>query len=195
MRRSALIFLALSFVAYWLWSNDPPNELALGPVFPSIFHTYSDAEKTSFKIDPELHRWLVNEADKWDGSPRASTALVIELKRRALTFSVADLRILSLWVEDPALPLPERRLSVYLVSLCESAQSKESLKEIGLSPIPALIDLKAYSNEVNLRVQALDNLVKRLPSAESETYLKHFLSSTNDPALARHAQFWLDQLS
>ena len=206
MRRTVLAFFGFAFIVYWLWTAELPTDGAasLDPVLPSIVRLLPLKAKRSFaaltesketRSDNELTTWLDLEAEKV-GRPDANpNATVLRLKRKALSLRPGELSILKSIALNSAVSSDERFLAVYIIGLSESMAAKDQLKEIGQAPFPPTPNGRAYSDEVVIRAHALESLIQRLSPSDAVIYLKDLLAKTADPALARHARYWLTRLS
>lgn len=204
MRKTSLAFLALAFVIYWLFAANLPLDrpAALDPVLPSLVHMLPfsinrrpAAQNNDDKPDlTGIRHWLSLEAVKAGRVDSDPSATVLDLKKRALTLKNSELEILKATALSPEASGDERFLSVYIIGLAESAAARDFLKEIGGARLPSTVNDRAYSDEVVIRAHALDAVVKRLSPADSIKYLKDVLANTTDPAVARHARYWLGRL-
>lgn len=202
-RRTLTAFLGLGFAAYWLISHDFPSERAmtLDPVLPSIIRTTQTLQlketltKVRSTAADDILMWLKHKASQIGQTDPNPVATQARLRERALKFSRGDLILL----KDRALReggnADERFLAVYLLGLSESAFALDLLKEIGQVPIPPLRSDRAYSDEFSIRAHALESVVRRSLPKDSVVFLKKILTKTTDPALAKHAQYWLSRLS
>ena len=60
--------------------------------------------------------------------------------------------------------------------------------------MPPTTSARAHSDEVVIRANAVESLVQRLSSSESTQFLKEVIAKTGDPALAKHARYWLNRV-
>ncbi len=206
MRRTLLAFFGFAFVIYWLWTADLPTDsiASLDPVLPNIVRMLPLPAKRALQslhdskdmaAESELRSWLNVESQKV-GKPDANpSATVLRIKKRALSFGPHELEILKSVALNAGASTDERFMAVYTIGLAESLAAKEQLEEIGQSPLPQTANDRAYSDEVVIRAHALEALVQRLSPSASVAYLKKLLAKTSDPALARHARYWLNRLS
>jgi hypothetical protein len=192
LRKTSLAFLALAFVIYWLFTAQPADDrqasLSLDPVLPSIIRLMPKPDING------IRRWLSKEADKVGRIDSNPSATVLRFKKKALSLTATELDILKSTALSPGASGDERFLAVYIIGLAESAAARDMLKEIGRTPLPPTAPDRAFSDEVVIRAHALEAVVGRLNPAESVQYLREILAHTNDPALAKHAKYWLNRL-
>lgn len=207
LRRALTAFFGLSFLFYFFWNSDPigDRKLSLDPVKPQITRApaariYEPPPLLPTKAQsrakaPDIGGWLRQESElvgQIDPDPHQTT---LRLKRKAAHLSAPDIRILKTAALDKTRPGDERFLAVYILGFSASGTALEALKEIGQTRIADTANDREYSDEFILRAQAVESLVKRLPPQASVDYLKKLLGSTADPAIAKHAQYWLSRLS
>ena len=123
-----------------------------------------------------------------------STAAAIRLKRRALGLSPEELEALRTVALDPGAPSEQRVLAVHMIGLSESAAARDQLEKIGSAVMPSSPDEKGYANEVTVRTQALETLLKRLNPDAAARVLNEIIAKTHDSALLRRARYWLGRL-
>ena len=208
MRKSSVAFLGLAFVIYWLWTVDAPSsgqQAALNPVIPSLIRmlpfppksqlTTPSPALTASAYDPSgLRRWLTDEAVKVGRVDTNPSSTVLRLKKKALTLSSAQVELLKDVALDQSSVGDERFLAVYLIGLSESAKARESLIQIGQTPIPSTANEKAYSDEVVIRAHAMEGAIKHMNPSDSVRFLQEILTNTKDPTLEKHARYWLARL-
>lgn len=208
MRKTSIAFLGLAFVIYWLWAVDNPvgQQASLNPVIPSFIHALPFPTKRQVasvnplppplaKYDASgIRQWLSEEASRVGRVDNNPSSTVVRLKKKALSLTPAQLQLFKAVALDQGSVGDERFLAVYMIGLSESAAARDCLKEIGQTPIPSTANDRAYSDEVVIRAHAMEGAIKRMNPADSVKFLQDILGNTNDPALARHAKYWLSRL-
>jgi hypothetical protein len=207
MRTSALAFLGLVFVGYWLYTADIPRDqqASFEPQLPALIRILPSSAKQRWFSHPSqdskstpdttgIHRWLLDESMKLGRPDRNPSAAVLQMKQKALSLKPEELKVLRDICLSPSASGDERFLAIYIISLAESAQARDLLKEIAVTPLPQTSGDRAYSDEVVIRANALEAVVRRLNKDESKKYLEDMLAKTQDPSLARHARYWLTRL-
>lgn len=203
MRRLLTAFFGFIFVVYFLYTSDLPGEKSntLDPVKPSIIRTTQSLrlKDTLTKVrrpkPTDIKIWLRQEAElvgQVDPDPEETQS---RLKDHADKFSPAELSALRDAALNIELTGDERFLAVYVLGLSNHSRALELLKDIGQAQVPNLQSDREYSDEFSIRAHALEAVVRRLPPRDSVNFLKGILATTADPALARHAQYWLTRLS
>ena len=208
-RPLVVLFLAVAFVIYWLNAFNLPGEdmFSLGTITPTITriveaeptpraHTTADFTETkpATVSGSNLQAWLHDEAQligQIDPHPQQTMA---RLRQRAARLGTGDLALLKRISLDLSASRDKRFLAVYLLALAPGRDAVERLKEVGMTAIAATSTDRQHSEEVILRAQAVEALVKRLTPREARSWLQEILSQTADPILARQAQYWLTQL-
>jgi hypothetical protein len=204
MRRTLLAFFGLAFVIYWMSTADlrprDPRE-QLDPVIPSLVRVGAQwPSKVELFVrkhltnDGEMRAWLKSESARVGHVDADQGTTRKRLKERALLLKSDELNWLKKTAVEKQASGDERFLAVYMIGLSDSTLALDLLKEIGLSQIAAPANDRAYSDEVIIRAQALDSLVHRLSAVDAIRYLRDLLAKTSDPAIARHAQYWLSHL-
>jgi len=198
MRRT-LAFLGIIFAGYWLWKTDMnhDNQASLEPVVPGISRLLPDHKPTQKEVadTTAIRHWLSTEAITVSRGEMHPTKTVVHLKQRALSLTPPELAVLKDAALSPMASSDERLLAVYIIGLSESSAAREDLKEIAKTPVPVTENERARSDEVVIRANALDTVVGRLSTVESKTYLEDMAAHASEPALAKHARYWLTRLN
>ncbi len=189
MRKTQLAFIGIVFVFYWLYSTgvstDQPASLQ-----PTIFPALKTLSSPT--ID-RLSAWLTHEATKLKRVENpAETA--IRLKRKALGLNPTDLEALRRVALDSSAASEQRILAVYMIGLSESAAARLQLRLIGQATLTTPTSALGYSDEITVRTQALEALLKRLNPEDATNFLNETLKKITDPALVQRAQYWLKRL-
>lgn len=189
MRKTQLAFIGFVFVVYWLYSTgvttDQPASLQ-----PSIA---SDLMALSAPTVKRLGAWLTHEATKLKRAEN-SPETAIRLKRKALGLSATDLEALRVVALDSTAASEQRLLAVYMIGLSESAAARLELRHIGQATLSTPATALGYSDEITVRTQALEALLKRLNPEDATRFLNDTLKKITDPALVQRAQYWLKRL-
>lgn len=202
MRRTLLAFFGLAFLIYWFWTADLPQESpeTLDPVIPSLVRvTASLPGKVKLFVHKQLNSegdlrgWLRSEAQRVGRVDPDPAATFKRLKEHASRLRASELKWLRNMAVDSSASGDERYLAVYMIGLSDTPAAMEKLKEIATSPVPSSNNDRQYSDEVVVRAHALESVVHRLSSSEAVRYLRDVLSKTTDPAVARHAQYWISR--
>ncbi len=203
MKRTLLAFLAIAFGIYWLCTAKLPNDrpASLAPELPSVMHALPEpaakrlgefAGQGLMKLAGDTRVWLAREATKMKRPGNPSVA-AIRLKRRALGLKPGDLGALRAIALDQSAESDQRILAVYMIGLSESAAAEAELRKIGKAPVPSTPNEKGYSDEITIRTQALESLLKRLNPDAAGRFLNEIITKSSDPALLRRARFWLSR--
>lgn len=207
MNRRVLVFLALVFALFWL-STDGDLFLGRAPErnFPVRNEIQTDRNPANIsdptvqsKQEPkiaspdtnQLTQKLMVEAKKMgqvDPNPSATKA---RLKSWASGLNRKELQHLRQLGLNKDLNPDERFLSVFLIGLNDTPAAAEELRLIVSSPVGPAPEERAYSDELSIRLHALEQMVRKLPADQSAKYLRQILASSDNPVIARQALMWL----
>ena len=187
------IFLLLILVAAWIALTSSTHTQFGYLARP---HTFLHKTLTEVPIpqltkptdESELSAWLKQEGSfvgQIDLNP-SETKTRLESKARSLRES--DMNSLHKVIENGAQNTDQRFLAVYLLSLNQSQPALKHLSQISAMPLGPISNDRQYSDELIIRMQALEAVVKALPPIEAKEFLFQYLTSQTNPSLAQHAR-------
>lgn len=193
-----MFFVGLGFLIASLWVQ-PKGPLDIRFVTQNKFNTIRSlipvnlSTPTTELTSATLKEWLRYEAKRIGEVDSDPSQTLAKLKLRANSLSDLELIELQELSENIALPTDDRFLAVYLISLNSSSSAVETLFEISLHPFPEFTDDRNYSDELVIRMHALESLVGLLPPNEAQSYLLRYLQRQANSSLASHARYLLER--
>ena len=206
-RRTLIAFFGFAFVTYWLSTADLSSpKKSLGPIVPSLIRLPAEPESPPPQVEAqppsrkpaqlsELETWMRQESERLGKPDETPDQTLARLRKKAAGLGANALNELRRYALDPERTTDQRFLAVYMLGLAGARESVEHLKVIAGSQIPDAGTDRERTDEVILRAHAVDALVEKMSPRNSREFLMELLSRTSDPAIARHAQYWLSRSS
>jgi hypothetical protein len=138
--------------------------------------------------ESENRIWLRKEAARVGHVDPKPTDTLEQLRQRASRLTENDRAELKDVAASPDQPADERFLAVFVLSETPGASGGDQLKALSELPITKTDNDRQYSDELVIRMQALEAYVKRLSPSEAKSFLHGYVSRITDPQLAKHAR-------
>ena len=140
----------------------------------------------------ELIKWVATEANSLNSTTNNTDEKQIKLKAQALTLNSDQLAALNTMATNTDLPINDRILSAYLISLNTSDASQEQLFNVAKKLIPDLgpiiphseAELK-HSQELAIRYMQVDELFQRAKTDANALHKLKLLSQEAESAQVR----------
>lgn len=202
MKRALSLILISTFALYWAFSRHADRAHKQPRPAPQ----QASAKSTTLKPEPSkpaavtaepaspdrsIHNWMAHESKRLGHADDNPAATQKRLRSRALRLTPAEILTLKEMALDEGAEGDERFLAVHMLALASDSSSLEALKEIGSANTQPAPNDRAQSDQVLIRMRALEALAQRLPANEAHRFLHELLARTPDPTLARHAQYLL----
>ncbi len=208
MSKRVVLFLSVVFAVYWLYSvrdiDMSPSQIsripaaALAKAKEFTDNSSTDAPSAPLPSAParsfEVEKWVGAESAKMGKVDIDPVGTEARLKLIAHQLTDSDLATLKRIALDRTAMADQRFLSVYMLGLSDSESATESLKIITASSIEKPNQDRDYSDELSVRLHALESLMRKLSPNDSIQYLKTLLGASDNPVIARQALIWLKRL-
>ncbi|MEK6628498.1 MAG: hypothetical protein AABY53_07720 [Bdellovibrionota bacterium] len=150
----------------------------------------------------ELKKWISSESNSMNSVYNKTEEIQIKLKAQAQTLSPEQFETLKSLALYSGLPINERILSAYLITLSSAAPSLNSLYDIAKSEVPDVGPIVPHSEaelrhtqELAIRYMLIDELFERAKTdANAQDKLKLLVQTASSEQVRNYAQKKLQEL-
>lgn len=150
----------------------------------------------------ELKKWVLSESNSMNSAYNNTEEKQIKLKAQAQTLGSEQIETLKELATNSSLPINERILSAYLISLNSAAASLQSLYDVAKSEVPDVGPIVPHSEaelrhtqELAIRYMQIDELfVRAKTDANAKDKLKLLLQLASSEQVRSYAQKKLVEL-
>lgn len=174
----------------------------------SIAATSSEASGDSAMVSlqslttEELKKWISSESNSMNSAYNNTEEKQIKLKAQAQTIAPEQFETLKEMAIYSGLPINERILSAYLISLSSAAPSLQNLYDVAKSEVPDVGPIVPHSEaelkhtqELAIRYMQIDELFERAKiDANAKDKLKLLVQTASSEQVRNYAQKKLQEL-